>query len=118
MTLILTHLSRFGIVHASDSNLTSADENAGTGQKSFPIHYLNAGLTLAGAYSVGGIPMDQWMNDFIQRYSDRTGQTLSDFSHSLRGILETDMNHTEKMGGSILHITGYVDNGEVSHPEF
>jgi len=118
MTLILTHFSRHGIIHASDSNLTSANQNAGVGQKTFDISFLNAGLTIAGAYSVNGVPMDRWMNDFIHLQSQRNGIALFDFSRSLRDELEVQMTHTEKISGSMAHIAGYVDNAGVSHPEF
>jgi hypothetical protein len=118
MTLILTHLSKFGILHASDSNLTSFNSNAGTGQKTISVDFLNAGLTIAGIYSVGGVPMNQWMGNFIRTQSMHSGITLADFSCSLRDELESQMTHNEKMNGSMTHIAGYVNTAGVSHPEF
>jgi 20S proteasome alpha/beta subunit len=62
MSLIFTHISRHGIVHASDSNLSySNDQSAGEAKKIFEINYLNAGLTVAGSYEVDNECMDVWM---------------------------------------------------------
>ena len=119
MTLIITHINRYGIVHASDSNLTSADgKDAGTGQKTFPIIYLNAGLTVAGSYAVSGISMDIWMNDFILQNKTAKDLTLEKFSRTLRDELQSKMLSQEKQNGCIIHISGYVENNNRSHPEF
>ena len=69
MTLILTHISQYGIVHASDSNLTADGSHAGTASKIYPIAHLQAGLTVAGAFSVGGATMESWMPEFIRNAS-------------------------------------------------
>jgi len=85
MTLILTHLSKFGIIHASDSNLTSdADAPEGQGQKVFKVPFLNAGLSIAGAYSVAGKPMDVWMTDFISSQASDGVGSISNFAHGLK----------------------------------
>jgi len=119
MTLILTHINRYGIVHASDSNLTGSDnKDAGTGQKTFPITFLQAGLTVAGAYSVSGIAMHRWMSDFIQRQQKEENVTLETFCNKLKDELQTKMTTTEKMNGSLIHVAGYVEDESLSHPEF
>jgi hypothetical protein len=119
MTLILTHLSKFGIIHASDSNLTSGSNTAvGQGQKTFTVPFLNAGLALAGAYSVGGKPMDVWMRDFINTQASSGIGSLSGFAETLRGGLEAEMNPGEKQSGSMVHIAGYVESAALQHPEF
>jgi hypothetical protein len=62
MTLMLTHINKDGIIHASDSNLTANDgTEAGQAQKTFPIGFLKSGFALAGSYSVGGVHRDKWM---------------------------------------------------------
>lgn len=53
MTLILTIINKYGIIHASDSALTSDDNPPGKARKTFKIKNLKAGLTIAGVYSVG-----------------------------------------------------------------
>jgi hypothetical protein len=119
MTLILTHLSRFGIIHASDSNLTSATIGAaGQGQKTFRVDYLNAGLTIAGAYSVAGIPMDMWMNDFIISQTGGGARCLSAFADALRARLQAEMLPAERDAGSMVHVAGYVEESGLQHPEF
>jgi len=51
MTLILTQLSKYGIIHASDSNISNErGELLGEGRKVFEIPHLNAGLSVAGSY--------------------------------------------------------------------
>ncbi len=118
MTLILTHISKQGIVHVSDSNLTaSGDTPAGESQKTFKVEHLNAGLTVAGSYSVGGVRMNHWMNDFIQQQVT-AGASLSKFAHNLKSELETQMSPSEKENGSMIHIAGYVEAKRKSHPEF
>lgn len=119
MTLILTHLSRFGIIHASDSNLTSdVNGSAGQGQKTFKVDYLNAGLTVAGAYSVAGKPMDVWIKNFISSQAGGSARLLSEFAEALRASLEAQMLPEEKQDGSMVHIAGYVEGGGLQHPEF
>ena len=66
MTLIVTHIDKLGIIHASDSNLTSSDDKlAGEGKKVFSIPKLNAGISIAGSYGVGNETMDIWLPKFI-----------------------------------------------------
>lgn len=117
MTLVLTHLSKHGIIHASDSNLTAGDQDAGVGQKTFPVPYLNAGLTVAGSYSVDGISMGRWMNDFILQNQARNN-SLATFAYVLRDHLQSQMTTSEKLCGSMVHIAGYSRESGVSHPEF
>ena len=119
VTLILTQISKHGIVHASDSNLTAGgDTPAGESQKTFDINHLDAGLTVAGSYSVGGVRMNHWMSDFIQEQANTGVSSLSDFSHNLGKALEAQMSPDEKSNGSMVHIAGYVPGESKSHPEF
>jgi hypothetical protein len=119
MTLILTQISKYGIVHASDSNLTAGGGTpAGESQKTFGVKYLDAGLTVAGSYSVGGVRMNHWMNDFIQEQANAGISSLSDFSHNLGSALEAQMSRDEKSSGSMVHIAGYVPGESQLHPEF
>jgi hypothetical protein len=119
MSLIITHINRHGIIHASDSNLTSGDDkDAGHGQKTFDVDFLNAGLTIAGSYNVNGTHMDRWMPDFVDRQSQINDLTLEQFSNNLRDELEACMTKQEKESGSIIHIAGYVEDNNVFHPEF
>jgi hypothetical protein len=117
MSLILTHISKFGVVHASDSNLTRGIDAAGQVQKTFRVTYLNAGLTVAGVYSVAGCSMDRWMTDFITKQAS-SAESLAAFASRLGNALETEMSSTEKQHGSMVHIAGYVEADGSQHPEF
>jgi hypothetical protein len=118
MSLIVTHISKYGIIHMSDSNLTSnGSRPAGQGQKTFSVNRLNAGLTIAGAYSVGRTNMDVWMNDFIEAHAVKN-ISLKEFSESLRRSLEVNMLDEEKRMGCFIHICGYVQSDRDKIPEF
>ncbi len=119
MTLILTQISKYGIVHASDSNITVGGITpAGESRKVFKVDRLDAGLTVAGSYSVGGVSMDQWMSSFIQDQEDAGISSLSDFAHNLGEALEVQMSPDEQSRRSMMHIAGYVQEDGLSHPEF
>jgi len=120
MTLILTHINKLGIVHAADSNLTSRDGSAlGTGDKVFKIPYLQAGLCLSGAYTVGRKRMDVWVPPAIADYGLDKRPTLGGCADYLRGRLETEMTSTEKAASCLFHIAGFVqDPSGDHHPEF
>jgi len=119
VTLILTQISKYGIVHASDSNLTVGNSiSAGESQKTFVIAHLNAGLTVAGSYTVGGVRMNHWMDNFVLEQAGGGISSLSDFAHNLGNELEARMSPEEKANGSMVHIAGYVGQEGGSHPEF
>lgn len=119
MTLIITYINRHGIVHASDSNLTGKNnQNAGAGKKTFDIPFLKAGLTVAGSYGVGTTTMDIWMDNFIKGQESITNISLAQFSQNLKDELEKNMTDSQKKGGSIIHIAGYVEQNGLYQPEF
>jgi hypothetical protein len=119
MTLILTHINQYGIIHASDSNLTAVNgSHAGTASKTYPVTHLHAGLTVAGAFSVGGAKMDAWMPEFIELHASSGQSTIQDFAHKLKACLVEQMLDEEKDAGTFIHIAGLARNGERFHPEF
>jgi len=119
MTLIITHISKHGIVHASDSNLTNGNgENVREGKKTFKIPYLKAGLTVAGNYVVGGKYMDEWMNDFINSQKHLENISIELFSRNLKDRIEKEMKPEQKENGCLIHIAGYAEKNGLYHPEF
>jgi hypothetical protein len=119
MSLIVTHISSYGIIHATDSNLTSADGSfAGEERKLFPVPFLNAALTVAGSYNVGDQPMNVWMDRFIQMRQHTKSLSLEAFARALGNSLQTEMTVEQKASGSLIHIAGYVKDNEAFHPEF
>jgi hypothetical protein len=125
MTLIAAQLSRDGIVLATDSNLTESnlttgiDRFAGQVRKNFELPHLRGGLSVAGCWSVNGVPMDEWMPRFIARPETFASQSLADFTEHLRSALESEMLHGEKQSGSMVHVAGYALDATLGfHPEF
>jgi len=112
VTLIATAISRYGVIHAADSNLTDpATGESSKGQKVFGLGFMNGGLAIAGTYDIEGKPMDTWMPAFINACGK---PTLRGFAKSLAERL------TQVVGDSrllLVHIAGYVDEGDTAHPE-
>lgn len=114
MTLMRTVISNYGIIQAADSNLSDDDGPAGTGQKVFRLGFTDAALSLAGAYSVKGVRMDQWMPDFISTYGGTDEPSLSGFAKALSRKLEQEIGAN---GLFLCHIAGYVEDDDGAHPE-
>src|SRR5262245_41737959 len=116
MTILVTQISRHGIVHAADSNLTTkAGLPAGQASKLFPINRLAAALTVAGTYAVGRTIMDTWITNFI---NNDTSSNLAGFVASLVNSMQQQASQAEKLSGYCLHVAGYVGPPGASHPEF
>jgi hypothetical protein len=116
MSLIATYINKFGVVLASDSNLTGAVGNAGFGQKVFPVPHLNAGITFTGSYEIDGNSVDIWMNEFISS-SFFTLSTIEDFVKYLTESLNREMRAAEFAQGCIIHVAGYSHSDGVSFLE-
>jgi len=117
MTLICTVISNVGIVQSSDSNLTSGTTAAGVGKKVFNLGFSDGALALAGSFSVGGQSMDVWMPECISTYGVTAAPTVRGFSEYLGERLSSEMNDSEKRGGSLIHVAGYVRDRDGAHPE-
>ena len=118
MTLIITYINKFGIIHASDSNLTSNGANAGVGQKTFDIPFLKAGLTFAGDYCIDGKSADIWINNFIKQQESRSNLSLKEFVETITDNIQRSKREGEISGGNIIHIAGYVEIEGKSFPAF
>lgn len=116
MTLIASYITKFGIIQASDSNLTTDTGNYGFGQKIFPIPHLNASLAYSGSYYINGNIIDQWMNEFITG-SYFTAESISEFTEQLTARMSTEMREEELSKISIVHIAGYHQYDNNSHAE-
>lgn len=115
MTLITTVISRYGIIHASDSNLTSRSGTVTVGPKVFRLGFADGALALAGRYSVGDEPMDVWLPACIASYAASETPSLSGFAKYLADQLESS---TTPDAERLFHIAGYVDGSIGPHPEF
>jgi hypothetical protein len=118
MTLITTHMDRFGIVMATDSNLAEpGSPRAQTAQKNFPIPHLEACACVANCWQVGGEKMGSWMTRFINWHEKYGFGTLQDFVSSLRDALQVQTNSAERSIGTIIHIAGYIPDEKLGvHP--
>ncbi len=126
MTLITTHISKYGIIHAADSNVTEVTEGeedaaiVRSGVKVFDLRpHLEAALGVAGSYSVGGTDMEVWMPSFVDLKAADDKLTLGLFAEALSEAFQRQMTDDEKENGSIVHLAGYATDGNESiHPEF
>jgi hypothetical protein len=116
MTLIATHISKYGIVQASDSNLTAGVRLTGPGKKVFDLSFGHGALAVAGSYSVNGREMDAWMADCIHDYGRGLNPTLPGFAEHLRARLSSELTDDERRALTLIHIGGYVDEPTGAHP--
>ncbi len=116
MSLILTQINKYGIIFATDSNITINNSKTKEGKKIFKIPHLKSALCLAGSYTVGREPMNKWMPNYIKNDQSKT---LEEFTKKLAKRLEQKMSKDEKKGGCIIHISGFVkeNNNFHIHPE-
>ena len=119
MTLILTELSRFGIAMAADSAVM-VPSLAPSGRwiprpltgvrKLFPIHKLQAGVSVWGLGKIDTIDTDIWLYNFIISNEGKYS-TLRDFVFLLqdelrRYIPDIDPNSYGTIG---FHVAGFVE---------
>ena len=114
MTLIRTVIAPFGIIQASDSNLSRKQVDlfgrrivspAGEVKKVFALGFANAAVAVCGPYRVGRIGMDRWMPRFIRTYARTNTPTLRGFAERLKTELEPLLG----LGNDCLyHIAGYA----------
>ncbi len=116
MTLIASYITKFGIIQASDSNLTSDSGNVGFGQKIFPIPHLNASLAYSGVYSINGQRIDTWINNFVSG-AFFTANSIEEFAKQLANRMTSEMRENEISEISIVHIAGYSKRDDQSHAE-
>jgi len=115
MTLIATVISKYGIIQASDSNLTSPGQPVGAGPKVFRLGFTDAAISLAGAYAVGTESMDSWLPACIASYTTSAMPSLSGFANHLAIELQSSPTANE---ARLFHIAGYVNDASGIHPEF
>jgi hypothetical protein len=118
MTLIAAHINEYGIVMASDSNVTSI-RGVREARKVFEVPKFNAVLSVAGSFHVNEIPMDEWIPDFIVRRETWECRSLTEVAEYLRASLEGEMWREQKLKlGSFVHLAGYAPDENGFHPEF
>ncbi len=126
MTLVLTEISRYGIVMGADSTVTY-ETQLPTGervsriligfQKLFPIPYLKAGVSCWGYGRIGNVDTDIWLNDFIQRHEGRVG-TLREFAICLQDELRIIIGPRSGQGECGFHLAGFAEERGLLVPDF
>jgi hypothetical protein len=109
MTLVVSDVSRFGIVMVGDSAVTAA---AGVEDGAVKIQYAeaaNIGFALWGDALVGKTYMDRWLAEFIQNQVP-AGETVEDVGQKLVATLnpilaESGCPWSEMVRG--IHLAGY-----------
>lgn len=112
MTLIVTQISKHGIIHASDSNLSdSSGDFVSTGKKLFEIPRINSAITIAGDYSINSTTIDVLLSSIIQSYDY---SNIREFAFLLKDKLDKVAVDYYAM----FHLCGYVEYDGKFHPEF
>jgi hypothetical protein len=117
MTLIASAISKYGIVQASDSNVSDETVSVGIERRVFHLGFTNATLAIAGASSVDGQSMDTWMPACISIYGESSQPTLAGFAKHLAGRLGQEMQEGEWQERGMIRIGGYVSHPPGVHPE-
>jgi len=112
MSIIVTQISKYGIVFGADSNITNDTEVVKEDIKIFEIPKLKSAMCTAGAYSVNGEILSKWLLKFIEERSNEY-TNLKEFTELLKNEVGEKMSTDEKKNLFITHIAGY-ENG---HPE-
>ncbi len=112
MSLIVTQISKYGIVVGSDSNLTSVETGkvSGEGNKVFPIPKLQAAMCIAGSYSIGNEKIRTWIPKFIKEKANEYA-TPKEFAKLLSDTAVKTMSNEEKESLLIAQIGAY-QNGQ------
>ena len=115
MTLIATAISKYGIIHAADSRLTTYPSHVTAGPRVFALGFASAAVSVTGGYEVDGLPLDGWMVKAVDDYR-LTAElpTLSGFAECLRERLSPQSQPRHRR---MIHVAGYSNDGHQAHPE-
>lgn len=117
MTLILTEVSKHGVVMAADSALTRVDGRSFYGaQKLLPIPQVNAGISIWGNYNIAGTCADVWTQNFITN-DVNSSANLWDTANLLADKLNNAFGNViqERMG---FHLAGFDTKNGICGPAF
>lgn len=111
MTLLLTHITPFGITFAADRAITLVQDNRIVGfdgfrSKIFQVPNINGGIGYFGLAKISGIYMDRFIEKFIGNIPKEF--SIEEFTELLKK--ELDSNFKSINGISGIHICGYDDS--------
>jgi len=118
VTLIISIISNYGILQASDSNVTRSDStDVRSDPKVFRLPFADAALGLAGSYRVGRKRIDSWMPECIDKYQmEDDSPSLPGFAEYLRLCLDAEMTDIQRSVPTLIHIAGYLTDESGTHP--
>jgi hypothetical protein len=122
MTIIITLINRFGIVHGTDSNIRHNNAIGTATDQTTKLFSLGekAAVTVAGNWHIdNGFSMDYWMGQFVADELSRNDFSLRTFARHLAEEWNAKIpaEKREPMG-NWAHIAGYERLNNESHPEF
>ena len=123
MTLIITEVSRYGIVMVADSAVTSINEDTGEihsieengATKLSKIDYLNAGISWWGLGTINQKNTEEWLNEFIEQNKNDC-RSISDFANRLEKELRNILGNINTELG--FHLAGYENTQQGNLPLF
>jgi len=125
MTLIITEVSRYGIVMVADSAITSIttkngnihsisiEENGAT--KLSKIDYLNAGISWWGLATINNKNTEEWLSEFIEKNKNNC-KSVSEFAKKLETELRNVLGKIDTEMG--FHLAGYERSSRGNLPSF
>jgi hypothetical protein len=103
MSLIVTHISALGVLQIADSALTVPGppaQDAGDANKIFDVPALQAAISVAGSYSVGSVPLDVWLSNFIAKSNSNTlGAFATELASALTNQVFASQSHLVHLAG-------------------
>jgi len=117
MTLVVSDITRHGIVMVGDSAVTvmQNDEIVDIREEAAKVQYspaANVGITMWGNGSIDGTSMDSWIAEFIEA-SITPGDDIEDIALRLAEQLNADLSRMGKSWNELrggLHIAGYKND--------
>jgi len=116
MTLLLTDVTKFGIVFAADRQLVGHRQRTEKAQKVFPLERLNAAIAYFGQAYVGSKRMDRWLDRFIDEHCEI--YSLEQLAHVLGTALEKGLVGKQRSQFLGFHLAGYVKQDGLTCPTF
>lgn len=118
MTLIVSDISKLGIVMVGDSAVTSTNDSVerDVNSKAVKVQYsskANVGISVWGFASLPGKRLDYWINDFIEN-SINENDTPESIGNSLSQELNKELEKLSKPWKDIvcgIHIAGFKSDG-------
>lgn len=122
MTIIITLVNKFGIVHGGDSAISHVNalgENETTQDTKIFRLGPKAAVSVAGNWFIDNEFMDSWMPEFIAQQLSMEGFTLRSFAKNLQDEWHAKIPEGRRAPlGNWAHVCGVESTNQRSHAEF